>query len=159
MPSLLTRSRNSAGAFHNGSMSSSLLQRIRHSLSGRLPTISGPLHPYALSRFRTKCICCHCSIAQLSVDVIIPSWLINTKLTCHAATAASRTFGKFISQERPPFAAYTAAGYELCRISYDAFNCIRQGSVVTLGSHGHIAVASMVKPRYPLGLRIQRPFP
>ncbi|KAI4145099.1 MAG: hypothetical protein L6R39_003937 [Caloplaca ligustica] len=83
-------------------------------------------------------------LSQLSVAVTIPSWLTNTELACHVATAASRTFGRFISLESPPSAAYTAAGYELCRISYDAFDCTGPGRIMTLEFDGHLAVNSMV---------------
>lgn len=128
----------------------SLLQRVWHSFSGQQRTILAPLHPTAqllqdemrmLPPFNTMAAE---KLSQLSVAVTIPSWLTNTELACHVATAASRTFGRFISLESPPSAAYTAAGYELCRISYDAFDCTGPGRIMTLEFDGHLAVNSMV---------------
>ena len=84
-------------------------------------------------------------LSQLAVSVEIPSWLIGTEEACHIARAAEKTFGRMISLESPPSSAYTAAGYELCRISYEAFECTGPGHIMTLEYDGNLTVASMVQ--------------
>lgn len=83
--------------------------------------------------------------SQSTVDIVIPSWLIGTEEACHAATAAERTFGRVVRLESAPSSAYTAAGYELCRISYEAFDCTGPGAIMTLEFDGNLAVASLVR--------------
>jgi len=80
-----------------------------------------------------------------AVGIQIPSWLIGSQEACHIAEAAESTFGRVIGLESPPSSAYTAAGYELCRISYEAFECTGPGHLMTLEYDGEIAVASIVE--------------
>lgn len=84
-------------------------------------------------------------LSQSAVSVVIPSWLVGTEEACHVEKAAERTFGRLISLESPPSAAYTAAGYELCRTSYDAFECTGPGRIMMLEVNGKLAVASLVR--------------
>ena len=84
-------------------------------------------------------------LSQLAVGVEIPSWLTDSEEACHIATAAQRTFGRLVRIESPPSSAYTAAGYELCRISYDAFECIGPGRIMTLEYDGNLVVASLMQ--------------
>lgn len=85
------------------------------------------------------------TLSQLAVGVVIPPWLAGTEEACHIAGAAKRTFGRMIRLESPPSSAYTAAGYELCRISYDAFECTGPGRIMTLEYDGSLAVASILQ--------------
>lgn len=85
------------------------------------------------------------SLSRLTVGVEIPSWLMGTEEACHVASAAKRTFGRLIRFESPPSSAYTAAGYELCRISYEAFDCTGPGRIMTLEYDGIVAVLSIVQ--------------
>ena len=84
-------------------------------------------------------------LSQLAVGVVIPSWLAGTEEACHIARAAEKTFGRLVRLESPPSSAYTAAGYELCRISYEAFECTGPGRIMTLEYDGNLAVASMMQ--------------
>jgi hypothetical protein len=83
--------------------------------------------------------------SRLSVSVVIPSWLANTEEACHVVSAVQSTFGRLISLETPPSSAYTAAGYELCRISYEAFECTGPGRIMTLEHDGDLTVASIMQ--------------
>lgn len=85
------------------------------------------------------------SLSRLAVGVEIPSWLMGTVEACHIASAAERTFGRLIRLESPPSSAYTAAGYELCRISYEAFDCTGPGRIMTLEYDGNLAVLSVLQ--------------
>lgn len=85
------------------------------------------------------------SLSRLAVAVEIPSWLMGTEEACHIASAAERTFGRLIRLESPPSSAYTAAGYELCRINYEAFDCTGPGRIATLEYDGNFAVLSIVQ--------------
>ena len=83
--------------------------------------------------------------SQVAVGVQLPSWLAGSREACHIAKAAESTFGKVIRLESPPSSAYTAAGYELCRISFEGFECTGPGRLMTLEYDGGLAVASMVE--------------
>ncbi|KAL8999979.1 MAG: hypothetical protein Q9169_001224 [Polycauliona sp. 2 TL-2023] len=72
------------------------------------------------------------SLSQAAVAIVLPAWLIGTEEACHMEEAARRTFGRVVGIEDPPSSAYTAAGYELCRTSYDAFECTGPGRIMTL---------------------------
>lgn len=85
------------------------------------------------------------TLSHLAASVEIPSWLIGTEEACHIASAAVRTFGRVARIETPPSSAYTAAGYELCRVSYDAFECSGPGRIMTLEYDGDLAVASVMQ--------------
>lgn len=85
------------------------------------------------------------TLSHLVTSVEIPSWLIGTEEACHILSAAAGTFGRVATIETPPSSAYTAAGYELCRISYDAFECSGPGRIMTLEYDGDLAVASMIQ--------------
>jgi hypothetical protein len=85
------------------------------------------------------------TLSNLAASVEIPSWIIGTEEACHIASAAARTFGRVARIETPPPSAYTAAGYELCRVSYDAFECSGPGRIMTLEYDGDLAVASMMQ--------------
>lgn len=84
-------------------------------------------------------------LAQIAVGVSIPSWLAGTETACLIADAAERAFGRLVRFESSPSAAYTAAGYELCRISHEAFECSGPGRLMTLELEGELAVATMVQ--------------
>jgi hypothetical protein len=110
-----------------------------------------PLHP-AVQLVQNEMLALHPftnmapgSLSRLAVAVEIPSWLMGTEEACHIASAAERTFGRLVRLESPPSSAYTAAGYELCRISYDAFDCTGPGRIATLEYDGDFAVLSMVQ--------------
>lgn len=81
--------------------------------------------------------------SQAAVAIALPAWLAGTEEACHIADAARRTFGRILSLENPPSSAYTAAGYELCRISYDAFYCTGPGRIMTLEHDGDLSVATI----------------
>ena len=85
------------------------------------------------------------ALSHLAVGVVIPSWLAGTEEACHIARAAERTFGRMIRLESPPSSAYTAAGYELCRVSYEAFECTGPGRIMTLEYDGNLTVASIMQ--------------
>ena len=95
------------------------------------------------------------ALSQLAVGVEVPSWLMGTENACHVAEATRRAFGQLLRVENPPSSAYTAAGYELCRISHDAFECAGPGRIVTLEYDGDLAVASLT--RTPLLRWLDRP--
>ena len=85
------------------------------------------------------------TLSKLAVSVEIPSWLIGTEEACHIARATEGIFGRLVRLESPPSSAFTAAGYELCRISYEAFDCTGPGSIMTLEYNGDLAVASIAR--------------
>lgn len=80
-----------------------------------------------------------------TIGISIPSWLAGTEEACHIVDAAERTFGRLVRIESSPSAVYTAAGYELCRISYEAFECSVPERLMTVELDGGIAVATMVQ--------------
>lgn len=82
---------------------------------------------------------------QTAAGVQIPCWLVGSQEACHIAEAAETTFGRVARQESSPSFAYAAAGYELCRMSYEAFECTGTGRLMTLEYDGDLAVASMVE--------------
>ncbi|KAL8763028.1 MAG: hypothetical protein Q9184_001055, partial [Pyrenodesmia sp. 2 TL-2023] len=81
--------------------------------------------------------------SRAAVAIALPAWLAGTEEACHIADAARRTFGRMLSLENPPSSVYTAAGYELCRISYDAFECTGPGRIMTLEHDGDLSVATI----------------
>ncbi|KAL8907173.1 MAG: hypothetical protein Q9171_005964 [Xanthocarpia ochracea] len=81
--------------------------------------------------------------SRAAVAIVLPAWLAGTDEACHIAVAARRTFGRMLSLENPPSAVYTAAGYELCRITYDAFECTGPGRIMTLEHDGDLSVATI----------------
>ncbi|KAL8650904.1 MAG: hypothetical protein Q9226_004947 [Calogaya cf. arnoldii] len=83
------------------------------------------------------------ALSQAAVAIVLPAWLVGTEEACHIAEAASRTFGRMLSLENPPSSVYTATGYELCRISYDAFDCTGPGRIMTLEYDGDLSVATI----------------
>ncbi|KAL9005724.1 MAG: hypothetical protein Q9188_001510 [Gyalolechia gomerana] len=83
------------------------------------------------------------ALSQAAVAIVLPAWLLGTEEACHIAEAARRTFGRMLSLEDPPSSVYTAAGYELCRISYDAFDCTGPGRIMTLEHGGDLSVATI----------------
>lgn len=83
------------------------------------------------------------AISQAAMAIVLPAWLAGTEEACDIAEAARRTFGRMLSLENPPSSAYTAAGYELCRISYDAFECTGPGRIMTLEYDGDLSVATI----------------
>jgi len=84
-------------------------------------------------------------LLKAAVGITIPSWLTGTAEACHISAAVERTFGRLLRIESPSSSAYTAAGYELCRISYEAFECTGPGRIMTLEYDGNLAVASMMQ--------------
>ena len=85
------------------------------------------------------------TLAQSTIGVVIPSWLAGSELACHVAEAVKRTFGRLAAFESPPSSAYTAAGFELCRIDSDAFECTGPGRIMTLEYDGNTIVASLMQ--------------
>jgi hypothetical protein len=83
--------------------------------------------------------------SKAAVHVQIPAWLMGTKEVCYIADAARSIFGRVVALESPPSSAYTTAGYELCRIGYDAFECTGPGRLMTLEYNGEFVVASIVE--------------
>ena len=109
-----------------------------------------PLHPtvqlirsqiLALAPFATMA---PQALSEVAVGIQIPSWLVGSEEACHIAEAATRTFGRLVRFETSPSSAYTAAGYELCRISYDAFECTGPGRLMTLEYDEGLAIASVI---------------
>ncbi|KAL9094634.1 MAG: hypothetical protein Q9165_003194 [Trypethelium subeluteriae] len=84
-------------------------------------------------------------LARKAVDVVIPSWLAATEEACHILDAAQKIFGRSVGMESTPSSAYTAAGYELCRISYEVFDCTDPGRIMILEYDGGVATASVAK--------------
>ena len=85
------------------------------------------------------------SLSRLAVGVQVPSWLVGTEEACHIVSAAERTFGRLIRFESSPSSASTAAGYELCRISHEAFDCTGPDRIMTFEYDGNLAVLSIVQ--------------
>jgi hypothetical protein len=83
--------------------------------------------------------------SNIAVAVQIPSWLVGTQQACHVLSASASLFGRVVAVENTPSSAYTAAGYELCRLSYDTFDCTGPGRLMTLEYDGEVAVASLVQ--------------
>jgi len=82
---------------------------------------------------------------ELAVGIQIPSWLMDTEEVCHIIDAVESTFGRVLNIETSPSSAYTAAGYELCRISRDAFECEGRGNIMTIEYDGSVVVASVMQ--------------
>ena len=85
------------------------------------------------------------TLSKLTIAISLPPWLTDMPVACHLVSAASRTFGHLISLENPPFSGYTAAGYKLCRMSHEAFECDGPGRIMTLGCDDHACVASTIQ--------------
>lgn len=84
-------------------------------------------------------------LSQAAVGIQIPSWLAGSEEACHIIEAAEKTFGRLASFEKSPSSAYTAAGYELCRISRDEFECTGPGRIMTLEYDDEVAAASVMQ--------------
>jgi hypothetical protein len=84
-------------------------------------------------------------LSKAAVGITIPSWLTGTEEGCHISAAAERTLGRLLRIESLSSSAYTAAGYELCRISHEAFECTGPGHIMTLEYDGNLAVASVMR--------------
>ena len=84
------------------------------------------------------------SLSRLAVAVEMPSWLMGTEEACHIASAAETTFGRLLRLESPPFSGYTAAGYKLCRVGFEATDCTGPGRITTLEYDGNFTVLSIV---------------
>ena len=89
------------------------------------------------------------TLSRSTIGIVIPSWLAGSELACHVAAAAERTFNRLAAFESPPSSAHAAAGYELCHISYDAFDCTGPGQIMTLEYDGSTAVASLMQTPLP----------
>ena len=85
------------------------------------------------------------TLSQLAVAVVIPSWLAGTEEACQIAEAARRAFGRLVAVERTPGAAYTAIGYNLCRIDHEAYDCRGPGRIMTLEHSCELFVASIMQ--------------
>ena len=72
-----------------------------------------------------------------------PAWLTGTEEACQVIEAAAMIFGPVAAAETPPSASYTALGYELCRISYDAFDCTGPGRIMTIEFESDLTVMSL----------------
>ena len=85
------------------------------------------------------------TLSEMSVALAIPSWLIGTEIAYHITEAASKTFNRRFNIDTIPSATFTAAGYELCRVSHDAFECDGPGRVMTLEYDEDMTVASIIQ--------------
>lgn len=85
------------------------------------------------------------TLSRLAVGIQIPPWLTGTEEACHIASAAKSLFSPRVRSESPPSSAYTAASYELCRISYDAFECTGPGRIMTLEYDRNLVMASIMQ--------------
>ena len=83
--------------------------------------------------------------SQVTVAVQIPPWLVASPYACNFREAAEATFGRVVGLESASLSAYTALGYELCRVSQEAYECNGPGRLVTLEYDGHLATASIIK--------------
>lgn len=128
-----------------------LPQRFWYSYTGQRSVNIPKMHPIArliqdemraLSPFEDMAAT---TLSQLAIGIQIPSWLAGTEEACHIAIAAKSLFGPRVRLESPPSSAYTAAGYELCRISHDAFECTGPGRIMTLEYDNNLAVASIMQ--------------
>jgi hypothetical protein len=65
----------------------------------------------------------------------------------HAAfdKVAEATFGRVVGLESASSSAYTGLGYELCRVSQDAYECDGPGRLAIFEYDGHLATASVIK--------------
>jgi hypothetical protein len=82
---------------------------------------------------------------HVSVSISVPAWLTGTEEACQVIEAAVMTFGRVAKPESPPSASYTALGYELCRISYDAFDCTGPGRIMTIEFQSDLIVMSLAR--------------
>jgi hypothetical protein len=82
---------------------------------------------------------------HVSVRVSHPAWLTGTEEACQVIDAAAIIFGLVAAPESPPSASYTALGYELCRIGYDAFECTGPGRIMAIEFESDLTVMSMAR--------------
>lgn len=85
------------------------------------------------------------SRSQVTVAIQIPAWFIASPYACSFWTVAEATFGRVVGLESTSSSAYTALGYELCRVSTDLYECDGPGRLAIFEYDGHLATASVVK--------------
>ncbi|QIW96753.1 hypothetical protein AMS68_002271 [Peltaster fructicola] len=83
--------------------------------------------------------------SRTTLAIQIPAWLMSSPYACNLLEAADATFDRVVGLESPSSAAYTALGYELCRVSHDAFDCTGPGRLATIEYDGQFAIASTTK--------------
>lgn len=84
-------------------------------------------------------------LSQVAIAIQIPAWLVPSPYACNFREAAEETFGRAMGLENPSSSAYTALGYELCRVDQEAYDCKGPGRLANLEYDGHLAVASIIK--------------
>ena len=85
------------------------------------------------------------SRSQATVAIQVPAWLVASPYACSFRQVAEATFGRVVGLESASSSAYTALGYELCRVSQDAYDCDGPGRLAIFEYDGHLATASIIK--------------
>jgi hypothetical protein len=95
------------------------------------------LHPFASMSAKNR--------SQAVVAIQIPPWLVPSPYACNFREAAEATFGRAIGLETASSSAYTALGYEICRVSQKAFDCTGPGRLAVFEYNGQLAIASTLR--------------
>ena len=85
------------------------------------------------------------SRSQVTVAIQILAWFVASPYACSFRQVAEATFGRVVGLESASSSAYTALGYELCRVSQEAYECDGPGRLAIFEYDGHLATASMIK--------------
>ena len=93
--------------------------------------------------------------SHVAVSIAVPPWLTGTDEACEIIEAAELVFGEVLHLARTPWASYTAMGYELCTIDYEAFDCNGPGRIMTIEFRNDLATMSLA--RTPMLLWAQGP--
>lgn len=83
--------------------------------------------------------------SQVTVAIQIPAWFVASPYACSFRKVAEATFGRAVGLESASSSAFTALGYELCRVSQEAYECDGPGRLAIFKYDGHLATASIIK--------------
>ena len=85
------------------------------------------------------------SRSQVTVAIQLPAWFLASPYACSFYRIAEETFGRFVGLESASSSAYTALGYELCRVSQEAYECNGPGRLAVFEYDGYLATASTIR--------------
>ena len=82
--------------------------------------------------------------SKLDVHITVPPWLAATAESCEILEGAKLVFGHVLGIESALKAAFTAMGYELCAMAYEAFDCNESGRLMLAQLHKDTVTLSLI---------------
>ena len=83
--------------------------------------------------------------SQVTIAIQIPAWFVASLYACSFRQVAEGIFGRVVGLESASLSVHTALGYELCRVSQEAYECDGPGRLATFEYDDYFAIASVIK--------------